>query len=217
MQPRSCLRDDYRAIFIDGLDTLGLSCCYRQIEQFLHYLELLTRWNEVYNLTAAKTPEELLRVHILDSLSLLHHLEGSRFIDVGTGAGFPGIPLSIMLPKNDFTLIDSNGKKTRFLFQVRNELSLDNVREINKRVEHYCPEQPYDMIITRAYSKLPAMLESCAHLATKKTIFVAMKGKVLHTEMQGIPDGYDIVSLKKLTVPGLDRDRHIIKIKAQDL
>ena len=100
---------------------------------------------------------------------------------------------------------------------MRTELHLDNVQEINKRVEHYSPEKPFDMIITRAFSELSTMLESCGHLASKKTIFVAMKGKVPKKEMRSIPEGYDILSLTKLSVPGLDRDRHIIKIKAQDL
>jgi 16S rRNA (guanine527-N7)-methyltransferase len=217
MQLKSCLRDDCLAEFINGLEQLGLSCCKNQADQFWHYLELLIQWNEAYNLTAAKAPYEILKVHIFDSLSILSHLEGDRFIDVGTGAGFPGIPLAIMSPKSDFTLLDSNGKKTRFLFHVRTKLRLDNVKEINTRVEHYRPEKPFDMVITRAYSKLPAMLASCAHLATKRTIFVAMKGKVPHIEMQSIPDGYDILSFKKLSVPGLERDRHIIKIKAQDI
>ncbi len=217
MQPRSCMQDDHRALFENGLGQLRLTCCKRQIDQFLHYLELLIQWNKVYNLTAVKTPHEILKVHVFDSLSLISHLKGDRFIDVGSGAGLPGIPLAIMSPEKDFTLLDSNGKKTRFLFQVRTELHLDNVQEINKRVEHYSPEKPFDMIITRAFSELSKMLESCGHLASKKTIFVAMKGKVPKKEMRSIPEGYDILSLTKLSVPGLDRDRHLIKIKAQDL
>lgn len=217
MLPRSCLQDDHRALFENGLGRLRLTCCKRQIDQFLHYLELLIQWNKVYNLTALNTAHEILKVHILDSLSLISHLKGDRFIDVGSGAGLPGIPLAIMSPEKDFTLLDSNGKKTRFLFQVRTKLHLDNVQEINKRVEHYSPEKPFDMIITRAFSKLSTMLESCGHLASKKTIFVAMKGKVPKKEMRSIPEGYDILSLTKLSVPGLDRDRHIIKIKPQDL
>ena len=217
MQPRSCLQDDHRALVENGLGQLRLPCCKRQIDQFLHYLELLIQWNEVYNLTAVKSPHEILKVHVFDSLSLISHLKGDRFIDVGSGAGLPGIPLAIMSPEKDFTLLDSNGKKTRFLFQVRTELHLDNVQEINKRVEHYSPEKPFDMIITRAFSELSKMLESCGHLASKKTIFVAMKGKAPKKEMRSIPEGYDILSLTKLSVPGLDRDRHIIKIKAQDL
>ena len=217
MQPRSCLQDDLRALFENGLGQLRLPCFKRQTDQFLHYLELLSQWNEIYNLTAVKTPQEILKVHVFDSLSLISHLEGDRFIDVGSGAGLPGIPLAIMSPEKDFTLLDSNGKKTRFLFQVRTKLHLDNVQEINKRVEHYSPEKPFDMIITRAFSELSTMLESCGHLASKKTIFVAMKGKVPKKEMRSIPEGYDILSVTKLSVPELDRDRHIIKIKAQDL
>jgi len=198
-----------------GLKQLELPDCRNKIEQMLEYISLLAHWSRAYNLTGIKTFSEMIDAHVLDSLTLTPHLAGKRFLDVGSGAGLPGMPLAIMLPDMHFTLLDSNGKKTRFLFQVRSKLGLRNVEEVNQRVEKYMPEKHYDMILTRAFSKLPKMLESCKHLAKTKTIFLAMKGKQIQSELDSLPEGYEVLSIKKISLPGVSRDRHLIKIATQ--
>ena len=144
---------------------------------------------------------ELVSLHLLDSLAILPHLVGDRFIDVGSGAGLPGIPLAIMRPKDHFALLDSNGKKTRFLFQVRTQLKLTNTTEVNARVEEYTPQSKFDAVLTRAFSDLPTMLQNCHHLTKENGLFLAM------------PDGYSLLSTDKLCIPGVEGDRHLIKIK----
>ncbi|MDG1475056.1 MAG: 16S rRNA (guanine(527)-N(7))-methyltransferase RsmG, partial [Porticoccaceae bacterium] len=130
-----------RILLKNGLSDLGVTCDNHQEDQLLNYLDMLVRWNKAYNLTAIKEPTEMIKLHLLDSLSISHFLSGQRFIDIGTGAGLPGIPLSIINPDKHFTLLDSNGKKTRFLFQVKIQLGLKNINEVNSRVEGFLPEE----------------------------------------------------------------------------
>ena len=198
-----------------GLEQLKLPGCQIKIEQMLEYVDLMAHWSRAYNLTGVKTCSEMISTHVLDSLTLTPHLEGERFLDVGSGAGLPGMPLAIMQPDRHFTLLDSNGKKTRFLFTVRTKLGLQNVQEVNERVEKYLPEKHFDMILSRAFSKLPRMLESCKHLGDRKTIFLAMKGRSIRGEVDSIPEGYEVLSIKKTSTPGVDRERHLIKIAIQ--
>src|SRR5690606_27553111 len=155
-KPRDLLRQGVAALYLD-LDE-------RQIELLIRYLELLAKWNRAYNLTAVEVPLAMVNLHLLDSLSIAPHLRGERFIDVGTGPGLPGIPLAIALPDRHFTLLDSNGKRVRFLFQVRTALGLGNVREVQSRAEAWRDGPGYDGIISRAYSAIDTMLASTAHL-----------------------------------------------------
>ncbi|WP_370238955.1 16S rRNA (guanine(527)-N(7))-methyltransferase RsmG, partial [Neptunomonas phycophila] len=171
-------------------------------------------WNKAYNLTAIREPLEMINLHLLDSLSVHNHLNDARdIIDVGTGPGLPGIPLAIMNPGKKFTLLDSNGKKTRFLFQVINELTLGNATEVNQRVELYRPNQVFDTIVTRAFSSIPEMLENCSHLASDQSCFMAMKGKNPESELSLVKKGYMVSDLCRLEVPGVEGERHLIKIK----
>lgn len=196
-----------------GIKTLGLSCTSQQIEQLLAYLEMLQRWNKAYNLTAIREPIQMVRLHLLDSLAIHPYVQGVKhIIDVGTGPGLPGIPLAILNPDINFTLLDSNGKKTRFLFQAINDLSLANAKEINHRVEKYQPEQSFDIVLSRAFSSISDMLTQCDHLVSDSGCFLAMKGKKPDSELSQITKDYKVVDLSQINVPQVDSERHLIKI-----
>ena len=196
-----------------GIKTLGLSCSSQQIEQLLAYLEMLQRWNKAYNLTAIREPIQMVRLHLLDSLAIHPYVQGVKYIiDVGTGPGLPGIPLAILNPDINFTLLDSNGKKTRFLFQAINDLSLANTKEINHRVEKYQPEQSFDIVLSRAFSSISDMLTQCDHLVSDSGCFLAMKGKKPDSELSQITKDYKVVDLSHINVPQVDSERHLIKI-----
>lgn len=196
-----------------GIKTLGLSCTSQQVEQLLAYLEMLQRWNKAYNLTAIREPIQMVRLHLLDSLAINPYVQGVKhIIDVGTGPGLPGIPLAILNPDINFTLLDSNGKKTRFLFQAINDLSLANAKEINHRVEQYEPEQLFDIVLSRAFSSISDMLTQCDHLVSDSGCFLAMKGKKPNSELSQITKDYKVVNLSQINVPQVDSERHLIKI-----
>ena len=196
-----------------GIKTLGLSCSSDQIDQLLAYLEMLQRWNKAYNLTAIREPIQMVRLHLLDSLAIHPDVQGAKkVIDVGTGPGLPGIPLAILNPDINFTLLDSNGKKTRFLFQAISELSLTNVTEINQRAEKYQSQQLFDIVLSRAFSSISDMLGYCDHLVSETGCFLAMKGKKPDSELSQITKDYKVVDLSQINVPQVDSERHLIKI-----
>ena len=154
----------------------------------------------------------MLPLHLLDSLSIIPFVQGEDILDVGTGPGLPGIPLAIFYPERKFTLMDSNGKKTRFLFQVKNELGLNNVAEIQSRVEAYQPEQSFDAITSRAFTSLSDMVEKTSHLLKKNGRFYAMKGQYPHQELREMPKHYNVVASHPLQVPSVNGERHLIEI-----
>jgi 16S rRNA (guanine527-N7)-methyltransferase len=196
-----------------GIKALGLNCSSHQVEQLLTYLEMLQRWNKAYNLTAIREPLQMVRLHLLDSLAVHPYIKGVKdIIDVGTGPGLPGIPLAILNPDINFTLLDSNGKKTRFLFQAINDLSLTNANEINQRVEKYQPENTFDIILSRAFSSISDMLYQCNHLVSNNGCFLAMKGKKPDSELSQITKDYKVIEMSKVCVPKIDSERHLIKI-----
>ena len=195
------------------MDSLGTDFAPGQLDSLLHYLDLLERWNKAYNLTAIRDPLQMIDLHFLDSLAVLPYIADSvDIIDVGTGPGLPGIPLAIMCPYKTFTLLDSNGKKTRFLFQVINELGLANVTEINARVEEFQPPELYDTVLSRAFSSIPDMLMNCCHLLSDQGQFMAMKGKIPESELSQLHKKYKVSDLCRLVVPGVEGERHLIKI-----
>ena len=196
-----------------GIEALGLSCSSDQIDQLLAYLEMLQRWNKAYNLTAIREPIQMVRLHLLDSLAIHPYVQGAKkVIDVGTGPGLPGIPLAILNPDINFTLLDSNGKKTRFLFQAISELSLTNVTEINQRAEKYQSQQLFDIVLSRAFSSISDMLGYCDHLVSETGCFLAMKGKKPDSELSQITKDYKVVDLSQINVPHIESERHLIKI-----
>jgi 16S rRNA (guanine527-N7)-methyltransferase len=212
MQPNVEGEDRALTILLNGLDDMEVVCSDFQQQQLTLYLHLLVKWNRAYNLTSVKNATDITRLHLLDSLSISPFVNGERIIDVGTGAGLPGIPLAIMNPDKYFFLLDSNGKKTRFLFNVRLKLGLKNCFEIHERVENYKPEKGFDMVLTRAFSPLSSMLLHCDHLLSDGGLFCAMKGRLSTLETHLIPSGYKIIKSEQLIVPTVVGDRYLIKI-----
>ncbi|OGT74033.1 MAG: hypothetical protein A3H44_12855 [Gammaproteobacteria bacterium RIFCSPLOWO2_02_FULL_57_10] len=202
-----------------GLDELGLVLSDRQKEQLLDYLELLLKWNKAFNLSGVKDAAEMLSRHLLDSLTLAPFMTGQRILDVGTGPGLPGIPLAICYPEKDFVLLDSNGKKTRFVFQAKLQLGLQNVDVQNQRLEHYNNSEPVDIIVCRAFSSLADLVQMTRHLCDDTNrkdpvTIVAMKGVYPAEELAVLPEHIVMVSANKVSVPGYTGERHIIELKA---
>ena len=198
-----------RNILISGLKTLNLSFKPEQIEQLLGFIKLIAKWNKAYNLTAVRNNEDMARLHILDSLAILPHIEGKRVIDIGTGAGLPGIPLAIFLPEVEFVLLDSNAKKTRFVQQVILELKLKNVSVIHSRAEDYQPELGFDIITTRAFTNLADMVKMTAHLLSPDGVLLAMKGLIPEAELAEINAKTTLIPIK---VPEVEAERCLVRI-----
>lgn len=205
--------EEYRSRLVDGANQLGVSLTEPQSSQLLRYLTLLNKWNKAYNLTAVRNPEEMLTRHLIDSLSIVPWVKGENIIDVGTGPGLPGIPLAILFPETRFTLLDSNGKKTRFLTQCKLEMGLGNVTVVHGRVEEFKPQHPFDQVISRAFSAIENMVGWCSHLVDDRGQFLAMKGLFPEEELTSLPDGYKVEQSHSLEVPGSDGERHLIIIR----
>jgi len=184
-----------------------------QQTRILQYLDLLTRWNRITNLTRITTPSDMVMLHIIDSLSINPFLQGMTLLDVGSGAGAPGIPLAIIHPEKKFTLLDSQQKKVLFLRQVILELKLNHVEVIHARVEDFKPVDCFDMILTRAFASLKLMLLACTHLLNTHGQFLAMKGLYPHKELQEIPPGFQVQAVHPLLIKGLHAERHLVCIK----
>ena len=195
----------------------GISLTDHQKNQLVGYVGLLDKWNKAYNLTSVRDPNEMLVRHILDSIVVAPYLKGSRFIDVGTGPGLPGIPLAIVCPQSHFTLLDSLGKRVRFLRQVQHELKLDNIAPVQSRVEAFPAEPPFDGVISRAFASLNDMVSWCHHLPTEEGTFYALKGVAQEEEMASLPEGYVISEVIELQVPQLEGERHLVLIKPKKI
>ena len=195
-----------------GCAQLGVSLPAGAVQRMSAYLDLLEKWNRAYNLTAVRRREDMVVRHLLDSLAVLPLLEGRRFLDVGSGAGLPGIPLAICLPEREFVLLDSNGKKTRFLFQASLALALDNILIADSRVENYRPEQCFDGVLSRAFASLPQMVTLCGRLVGSGHALYAMKGPVPQDEAEALLEAGMRVDVDVLSVPGLDEQRSLVTI-----
>ncbi len=194
------------------LNAATISLSDQQINQLVGYVEMLHKWNKAYNLTSVRDPEQMLIRHIMDSIVVEPHLQGSRFIDVGTGPGLPGVPLAIVRPEAHFTLLDSLGKRIRFLKQVQHELKLVNIEPVQSRVEDFPAEPPFDGVISRAFASLNDMLNWCHHLPGEKGQFYALKGVVPDDELATLPAGFAVDRVVKLAVPQLEGERHLIVV-----
>ncbi|EDL9120053.1 TPA: 16S rRNA (guanine(527)-N(7))-methyltransferase RsmG, partial [Salmonella enterica subsp. enterica serovar Typhimurium] len=192
----------------------GISLTDHQKTLLVAYVYMLHKWNKAYNLTSVRDPNEMLVRHILDSIVVAPYLQGQRFIDVGTGPGLPGIPLAIVLPDAHFTLLDSLGKRVRFLRQVQHELKLENITPVQSRVEAYPSEPPFDGVISRAFASLNDMVSWCHHLPGEKGRFYALKGQLPGDEIASLPDNFSVESVEKLRVPQLEGERHLVIIKS---
>lgn len=181
-------------------------------KKITEYVELLLKWNKAFNLTAITSLDDIGSKHIADSLAVADYIHGQSIIDVGTGAGLPGIPLAMALPEKQFTLLDSNGKKIRFLKQVVQALNLKNVTPIHARVEDFQPESGFDMVISRAFASICDMLHGSSHLACDHGRFLAMKGMKPKQELEQLPPEFTVVNIHMLNVPGLTAERCLVEI-----
>lgn len=193
-----------------GIDALGLYLPKDSFDKLEQFIVLLLKWNQAYNLTAITDPGEIVTRHILDSLTLVPYIKGNTILDVGSGAGFPGIPCSLALPQKEFFLLDSNGKKTRFLTQAKLELALQNITVVQSRVEKYRPVKCFDTITTRAFSSLATILNQTNQVLCPEGELLVMKGIYPTLELQEIDMPSDVIPLN---VPGLDEQRHLVRIK----
>ena len=198
------------ALHIGLLELAGQAPNPQQEAVLLSYLALLERWNQAYNLTAIKDPTQMVTRHLLDSLSVAPWIKGGPLLDAGTGAGLPGIPLAITRPGLEITLLDSSGKKIRFLNHVRRELGLENITPVQERLESYSTETRYEAIISRAFSNLTSFARAARRLAAAPTRLLAMKGRYPQSELDDLPGWVRVDSVEKLEVPGLQEDRHLV-------
>jgi 16S rRNA (guanine527-N7)-methyltransferase len=183
-------------------------------QQIAAYLTLLAKWNDAYNLTAISDPERMMTHHILDSLAVAPFLYGQKILDVGSGAGLPGIPLALVHPDQQFFLLDSNGKKTRFLLHVVHTLNLKNVQVIQDRVEDYQPAFCFDSILARAFSSLRELVHKAQHLCCPTGKILAMKGAYPTAELAELGSEFTTTT-HRLEVPGLNAERHLICVTAK--
>lgn len=199
-----------------GLESLGISSSEESSDeikrQLKAFIDLLYKWNRVYNLTAIRDKQKMVVHHILDSLSVAPFVTGVDVLDVGSGAGLPGVPLALISPKRQFVLIDSNAKKTRFLQQVKAELGLTNLTIETVRVENYQPAKTFDTVLSRAFSSISQFLCAAGARCKPSGVIIAMKGEYPEAELQAIPAGYSAKAVLAIHVPFLDAQRHIVQI-----
>ncbi len=195
-----------------GLEQMDLVVGQQQQQKLLDYLALLRKWNQTYNLTAIRNPDEMVARQLLDSLSILTLVQGKRILDVGTGAGLPGIPLAICMPQAEFTLIDSNGKKSRFVQQAKLELALDNLEVHQSRIEQFEVTKGFDTITARAFAALPKIVELTARLLSENGIVLAMKGAVPEDEVKQLrADGNPVQIIRLPETSGCERHAIIVQ------
>jgi len=198
----------------EGLAALSLDLSDHVQHQLVDFLHLLVKWNRAYNLTAVRQPEQMVTRHLLDSLVIGPYLQGPRILDVGTGAGLPGIPLALAYPNCKFTLLDSSGKKIRFVTQAVAELGLVNVDVVQSRVEAYQPASRFDTVTARAYSSIEELVKQTAHLLADGGQYLIMKGAYPVAEVEAMPAGYHLEAIHQLQVPRLDAQRHLLVVRA---
>lgn len=206
--------DDLDRLLATGLADLSVPADAAARKKLVAYVHLLDKWNRAYNLTAVRQPAEMVVRHLLDSLVITPYLRGPAVLDVGTGAGLPGIPLALVCPGLHFTLLDSNGKKIRFVTQAVAELGLANTDVIQSRVETWQPATRFNTIIARAYSSLAGLIEQTHHLLAEQGCFLVMKGLWPTPEAEDLPAGFRLVNAHRLVVPGLDAERHVVIVEA---
>ena len=200
-----------RGLLIEGLQRMDLALSDQVIDQLMTYLDLVEKWNRVYNLTAIREREEMIKLHFLDSLSILKHVHVKNILDVGSGAGFPGIVLAITKPELKLTVMDSVNKKTTFMQQVKSELSLMNLDVVNSRVEDYQPTTLFEAVTSRAFSNLKNMMSLTQHTLQKEGVWLAMKSKDVKQEVEAFEKNqYTLIPLE---VPFINAERYLVILK----
>ncbi|HEY8084292.1 MAG TPA: 16S rRNA (guanine(527)-N(7))-methyltransferase RsmG [Methylophilaceae bacterium] len=195
-----------------GLAALGLTFPKEVRQKLLDYLALLAKWNKVHNLTAVRELDDMVTLHLLDSFSILNHLRSQHVLDVGSGAGLPGIPIALVRPDCQVTVLDSSHKKAAFLRQAKAELGIENLEVVCKRVEEYQPEKKFETIVSRAFSDLSEFVRLTKHLLAENGSWVAMKGVHPYDELEQVKQLH--TQVLPLTVPGLDAQRHLVLLQA---
>jgi len=196
----------------DGARALGIELDESQVARLLEHLDLMDEWGQRMNLTAIRDREQQVVKHVLDSLSVRPYLRGARVADVGSGAGFPGLPLALVEPGRHFTLIESTGKKCRFLESVRDALGLVNVEVVQARAESFRPEERYDTVIARAVGPLADLVCYAGPLLAGEGRLLAMKGRYPEDELKSKLNGWKVSAVHRLEVPGLDEQRHLVEL-----
>ncbi len=202
--------DSCRNTLLRGLAELKLDLDASQIEKLLAFIRLIEKWNKAYNLTAVRDVQEMVSMHLLDSLAILPYIQGPSIADIGTGAGVPGIPLAICCPDYRFTLVDSNSKKTRFVQQAVLELQLKNVQVVHSRVESLKPQSLFATVISRAFASMADILRLTSHLQAEDGVLLAMKGQVPGEELAVLNQHYQVIAVK---VPEVDAERCLIRLE----
>jgi len=200
-----------RDLLIEGLQRMDLKLSDQVIDQLMTYLNLVEKWNRVYNLTAIRERDEMIKLHFLDSLSIFNHVHVKNILDVGSGAGFPGIVLAITKPELKVTVMDSVNKKTTFMQQVKSELALTNLDVVNSRVEDYQPITLFEAVTSRAFSNLKNMMSLTQHTLQKEGVWLAMKSKDVKEELEEFEKNqYTLIPLE---VPFINAERYLVILK----
>jgi 16S rRNA (guanine527-N7)-methyltransferase len=199
----------------NGLNSLGIAPEEDLVSAMMQFVMLLEKWNRAFNLTGTRDPADIVTRHVLDSISVRPYLTGISVLDVGTGAGLPGLPLALVESRRLFTLLDSGGKKARFVRHAVAELALNNVAVEQIRVENYSPADPFDSVVCRAFTSLGNFVRHCGQLAVSGGRLLAMKSRIADTELSDLPSGWAVTALERLEVPGLDARRQVVILERQ--
>jgi 16S rRNA (guanine527-N7)-methyltransferase len=197
---------------MSGAAQLGIPLSETQAAQLLRLLDELDDWNQRMNLTAIRERAQQITKHLLDSLAVHSHLRGTTVADIGTGAGFPGLPLAVVLPQLQFTLLDSTGKKLKFVDHAAQALGLHNVQTVHTRAETYRPKERFDNVVSRAVGPIETFVKWSGHLCVGGGRLLAMKGRYPTEELAHIPNGWKLAEVHRLNIPGLDEQRHLVEL-----
>lgn len=200
-------------ILKQGIVTLGLDIDPSKQETLIKYLNQLIKWNKAFNLSGIKDPEKMVRLHLLDSLSIVPFIDGNIILDVGTGAGLPGFVLAICFPEKKFILLDSNGKKTRFMFQTASTLGVSNIEVIHKRAEDFKTSEQIDIVLSRAFTSLSQFVVWTQHIIGSHNKLLAMKGQYPENEIKELPSEVEVTESHILLIPGEEAQRHLIELR----